>query len=1256
MDPLHADRRALVELIDETAHQLRRHELISGSAFVELGAVGWLLFAVTLDMLFAMPVAMRVLVWAAFWIILLSALGYGVVWPTFRRRKAEEVALRIERAIGGMHNRLLTVLALDAANGQSRENPAFVARLIEQTRAKTADYRVEQVANPARMRRMVTGAGATVVLIVLMAALFSDRMPTALARIMMPTANLPPVTWLRIEAAGDLEVLQGEPVKIGAMITRGEAASLTLHLKPKGEAWVQYPMGSDSATDFSFTLSAATGDYEYFVSGGKTWTPTYRIHAAPRPIVEDVKYAVLLPDYMKLPEPRIVSADAPRIEAPIGSTLRLSAKVGGEPVRGEMGLFEPKQVTTRKTIEQETVWFEDELPADAVTHGDWRWSTVRAFSGVKSFTFGWNREPFAFKTRLYPMSAAPESTLFVYVWLDPQSPPQRLIVSYLDNGNIDAVVWGAKLANASRERTRFVYAGPLPEGGQWTRLVVPLSMMIGDRSRQGVKLDGMSFEIDSGRAFIDRPGFFTSRGEDVQTTELLRLGQRSMDLDGKSGEWTGAMTIERDVQVGVTFYNKLDHASRTRKPMAIVAAKDEPPTVTVERPGRDVMLAEPAALPITARAFDDYGVGRVGIQLGVSENELHSVRWIETYDEPATMRLATTSIDPEAELLKPGASLFYRVVVEDRKGQSVSSAVYRLSIAAAPTASEADKGAPPLDGLLKGLGELVSMPIKAVDAAASGLFKDLPDHLKSADIKRDGFKHADGTPMSDEEIAALFKGIYNGLTDAQRQQLAQLNAQLDDQEKQIDDLAKQLAATSDQAKNSPLSAPGEDAALANMAQDAQAMAQQLDAKAVSEGEAAQLERLARTEPLTPAQRDKLAAMQTQLQQMQAARGNLAKDPAAAQAQMKQVMAQQAARSASDQIADLQKQLQMRQHLLEQWKAQQQELAQQTENAPASKLDEISKTQKDLDEKAAELMAKNQQLLSDRPRKADELPEAPWAPPGRVEKVAPVEKDTPDPNKVKESAGGDQQAQAAKDEQKMKDSDWWDKPIEATQENRRTELDERFAGRDRPVERLPAKEGAAGQAEQTPRQRLREHQERARQELTENSEQLRGAMGQTDAAQQQLGPAMAAAQQQSRGESTGPSQQTGEAAAKSTAQLQAALNSPDVQSALAMAQRAAGQAAMTGSARGSATGPTNSTTPPGGRSFGSRGYTGKPGEIDESGVEAVGVDGAKRAALYRLPPRVREPLIQGMNEHGPEGYQPLIDAYYRQLTREAETQP
>ena len=40
-----------------------------------------------------------------------------------------------------------------------------------------------------------------------------------------------------------------------------------------------------------------------------------------------------------------------------------------------------------------------------------------------------------------------------------------------------------------------------------------------------------------------------------------------------------------------------------------------------------------------------------------------------------------------------------------------------------------------------------------------------------------------------------------------------------------------------------------------------------------------------------------------------------------------------------------------------------------------------------------------------------------------------------------------------------------------------------------------------------------------------------------------------------------------------------------------------------------------------------------------------------AAIYKLPPRVRDPLLEGMRERGPAAYQEVIDTYFRHLGRD-----
>ena len=66
-----------------------------------------------------------------------------------------------------------------------------------------------------------------------------------------------------------------------------------------------------------------------------------------------------------------------------------------------------------------------------------------------------------------------------------------------------------------------------------------------------------------------------------------------------------------------------------------------------------------------------------------------------------------------------------------------------------------------------------------------------------------------------------------------------------------------------------------------------------------------------------------------------------------------------------------------------------------------------------------------------------------------------------------------------------------------------------------------------------------------------------------------------------------------------------------------------------------------------------------GNLDGSPVsgsasgELAKLDPATRSILLKLPPRVREDLLQGMREQGPEGYGPFIEEYFKRLTETKE---
>jgi len=109
-------------------------------------------------------------------------------------------------------------------------------------------------------------------------------------------------------------------------------------------------------------------------------------------------------------------------------------------------------------------------------------------------------------------------------------------------------------------------------------------------------------------------------------------------------------------------------------------------------------------------------------------------------------------------------------------------------------------------------------------------------------------------------------------------------------------------------------------------------------------------------------------------------------------------------------------------------------------------------------------------------------------------------------------------------------------------------------------------------------------------------------------------------------------------------LRQMLQSSRMQQALGMASRMR-QGPPGGQAQ--APGPRPPTTGPS-----SGNLDGSPVSGSASG-ELAKLDPATRSILLKLPPRVREDLLQGMREQGPEGYGPFIEEYFKRLTESKE---
>ena len=1196
----------LVQLVDLTRRRLRFTWLATGGCVLVAGALGWLILAAGIDMLAPLPVALRLLMATLLWLVLAAAVGLGIIWPAMRPLTANQVARRIERTVPSMKNRLLSVVDLHQrsthpeGDGPDKVNRRFYQRLLDETRARLQNYKLEQVVNPRPLRWGTAAAVGVIVLTFGMALLMHEAMPAAVARIVRPTAEIPPVSHVKLEADGDLDALRGDPLTIPARIARGSVESLNIRLRPAGGgAWAQHPMQRRDDGSWAFEISSVDRDYVYEVHGGGTWTRAARIAAVPRPVVREAAVAVLLPQYMGLPEPLAVKPDATQVVAPVGGHLRVAAVVDENPVAGEVVLLDSATTREKVTDEREVVWIEDDIPGDAdpaeATAARLLIQRGGSFSGQASFRLE-PGQPLSFTTRLEAMAAEPDQSVFVYLRNDPRRPASQVQVTLPVFKRDEPLQWTIPLSTTEKL-------------GEWVRHDTSLTELLGRTPKGDRRLVGLTAEAESGVVQLDRVGVLTRETREVEQVKVTEAGVVPMSRDEATGRWVGLVPVEKDGQFTVRFRNTLGAPSPELRPLTLDAIDDAAPLITQDRPGPSLVVSEPIAVPITATAVDDFGVDAVGIVVARDEKAKGDPRWLTTFEQPVTVREVVTAIDLSSQEHGGAGTIYYRLAVRDRKGQVAFTEPAKIVLVdpSAPPPDAAVVKRPNNNKLLEALGKLLDLPVDLAQLPLD-LLKDLPEELLQ-------------NPDAEPPVA---------LTSEQAKQLEQWRELVEQRQELLKKAAEEFLKAAKAAAESPLTTDAEAAALAAMQAQLDAMAQDSPSpEDMAQDQAA------------------LKEMQEQLGEMADLAQQLASDPQQAQQAMADMMAKARAQQAAAQLDRLGQHLEQQEQQLAQMKDQLGDLREQVAQAQQSgQLDELSKQQAALDPQAMAAMEQAQELLGQQQQAEQNVP--PWTPPGERREAMPVEQDTPDPNAAQQQA----QPDAGQQQPEQPEENWWDQPapVETPQA---AQVDERFADRQQPQAQQPA--GEQGQPQQTPREMLQEHQEQMQQQLTQTAQDVSSAREQVEALAQQAAALAQGAQppsspgqaqaQQPEGQQPGAPMPAGSLAQ----QVAEMMSSEAMAQAAAMAQRAMGQQM----AQGQQPAPPGPGSPlePQGISMGPMDEMLRPpGALIEGPMEMG--DAGRRAGLYRLPPQVRQPLLEGMAERGPSGYQPIIDAYFRQLVERA----
>ena len=223
------------------------------------------------------------------------------------------------------------------------------------------------------------------------------------------------------------------------------------------------------------------------------------------------------------------------------------------------------QETPPEVVEHEKVWFEDAFPdgakvlatGHALTYSD---DPRTVFSGKRSI----KRSAEGIGQDFFESSAAslvvpPEGEFFVHVFLDPEDPPEEIMLQFNVGGWRHRAFWGKDVIPWGTAGTGERYAaGPLPESGRWIRLEVAAENV---DLAPGTHVQGFAFTVQDGTVYFDRFGVTGKSSPATDPNHSLSAWRKS--IAGKSPPGTPA-DLKELLEAGPARTLNQDQLSRIR--------------------------------------------------------------------------------------------------------------------------------------------------------------------------------------------------------------------------------------------------------------------------------------------------------------------------------------------------------------------------------------------------------------------------------------------------------------------------------------------------------------------------------------------------------------------------------------------------------------------------------------------------------------------------------------------------------------------
>ena len=197
-----------------------------------------------------------------------------------------------------------------------------------------------------------------------------------------------------------------------------------------------------------------------------------------------------------------------------------------------------------------------------------------------------------------PLEVVADGTLYAWVMLDRENPPQQLMLQFFAGSWEHRAYWGANRIGWGSDGTasRRLQSSELPPAGVWTRLAVSGA----DLGLGAQPITGMAFTLFGGRACFGAAGRLSGADESVWLTNALLEGSQQ---HGDGEAWDIVPTPERDAPFEAAYGTAALGEGFMAEAVAELLADNDVQALKIIPPGTDRAAAPTLAALIAAQGL-----------------------------------------------------------------------------------------------------------------------------------------------------------------------------------------------------------------------------------------------------------------------------------------------------------------------------------------------------------------------------------------------------------------------------------------------------------------------------------------------------------------------------------------------------------------------------------------------------------------------------------------------------------------------------